>query len=151
MLFGLHKISNWFFTKRLFLVSRGIDLFILLLFNSYIPGSASIGRGTKFAYGGIGIVLHANTVIGENCVVGQGITIGAKEGFSSKISNLAPRIGDNVYISAGARILGDITIEHSSIIAANAVVLKSSPPHSILGGIPAKIIGNTESTYLAIR
>lgn len=106
-----------------------------LLFNSSVPASVKIGRDTKFAYGGIGVVIHARAVIGNNCLIGQNVTIGGKSGWHE-----VPIIGDNVEISAGARILGPVRIGNNVIIGANAVVVKDVPDNCIVAGIPAKII-----------
>lgn len=87
------------------------------------------------AYGGIGVVIHARAVIGENCVLGQNITIGGKSGWYE-----VPIFGDNVHVSAGARILGPVRIGNNVIIGANAVVVKDVPDNCIVAGVPAKII-----------
>ena len=68
-------------------------------------------------------------------IIGQGVTIGRQldpEGV--------PVIGNNVYISAGSRILGNIKIGNNVIIGANSVVIKDVPDNSIVAGVPAKII-----------
>ena len=150
MLYKIYCISSFFYNHKLVLLSRLFDYLILLLFNSYVPGSAQIGKGCKFAYGGIGIVIHSDAVIGFGCVIGQGITIGAKEPYSSKIKNKCPIIGNNVYLSAGCRVLGDIIIGNNSIIGANSVVLNSCEENSILAGIPAKFIRSSNTDYRAI-
>lgn len=123
---------------------------IFLIFNSYIPPSAKIGRGTVFAYGGMGVVIHADAVIGDYCVIGQGVTIGAAEGFFSRVPNRCPRIGDHVYLAAGARVLGDIRIGNRVIVGASAVVTHDVDDHSIVAGVPARKIGETEADYRAI-
>ena len=105
------------------------------LFKSSLPATCTIGVDTKLGYGGIGIVVHARTVIGKNCMIGQGVTIGGKSGWYE-----VPVIGDNVEISAGARILGPVHIGNNVIIGANAVVVKDVPDNCIVAGIPAKII-----------
>ena len=89
--------------------------------------------------------------IGKNCVIGQGVTIGAVEGYFSKEINKCPTVGDNCYIGAGARILGDIEIGNACQIGASAVVLKSAPNNSIIVGIPGRVIGQTTHDYIAIR
>lgn len=104
-------------------------------FNSSVPASCQMGGGTKLAYGGIGIVIHSRAVIGCNCLIGQNVTIGGKSGWYE-----VPVIGDNVHISAGARVLGPIRIGNNVIIGANAVVVKDVPDNCIVAGIPAKII-----------
>jgi serine O-acetyltransferase len=106
-----------------------------LIFNSHIPCSSSIGKGTKFAYGGIGVVIHSRAVIGENCVIGTNVTIGGK----SKEFEV-PNIGDETYISTGSKILGNVKIGRGSIIGANAVVVKDVPEKTIAAGVPATII-----------
>jgi len=124
---------------------------MFLLYNSYIPATARIGRGTVFAYGGIGVVIHADAQIGEGCVLGQGITIGAGEAYASSRPNRCPWIGDNVYIAAGARIIGAIRVGSDVVIGAGAVVTKDVPDGSIVAGVPARVIGRVEPDYRAIR
>ena len=84
-------------------------------------------------------------------MLGQGITIGAAEGYVTSEINRCPVIGDNCYIGAGAKIIGDIVIGNNCQIGASAVVLKDVPDNSIVVGIPAKVIGQTASDYKAIR
>ena len=71
--------------------------------------------------------------IGNNCMINQQVTIGWANGG-------APVIGDNVWIASGAKVLGPVTIGNDVIIGANAVVIKDIPAHSIVAGVPAKII-----------
>lgn len=117
------------------ILSKVIDEINYLLFNSYVPGQCLIGKGTKFGKGGIGVVIHQRTIIGKNCLIGQGITIG---GRSKKYK--VPVIGNNCYLGAGSRVLGSIQIGDNVIIGANAVVLSDIPSNSIAVGIPAKVI-----------
>jgi serine O-acetyltransferase len=147
----LYRIGNWFYNHRVPFIPRIIRNLIFLLFNSYIPVSANIGKGSVFAYGAIGVVIHANAHIGQGCVLGQGITIGAAEGYISNKVNKCPIIGDNCYIGAGAKIIGDIRIGNNCQIGASAVVLKDVPDNSVVVGIPARIVGQTPIDYKAIR
>lgn len=118
--------------KRL---SSRIDTLNKVLTNCIVYGSSDIDVDVKFAYGGVSFIIHKKAKIGSGCTIGQGVTIGMIFGESG-----SPNIEDNVYIGPGARILGDITIGHDSIIAPNAVVNKSTPPYSVIGGVPAKVI-----------
>jgi len=147
----LYRVGNWCHRKHIPLVPTLIRNFIFLLYNSYIPSTAAIGDGSIFAYGAIGVVVHANAIIGSGCVIGQGITIGASEGFVSPEPNRCPTIGDNCYIGAGAKILGEIKIGNSCQIGAGAVVLRNIPDHSVVVGAPARVVGQTEVGFLAIR
>jgi serine O-acetyltransferase len=146
-----HRAGNWFHRKRVPVVPALFRNMIFFLYNSYIPSSADIGKGTIFAYGAIGVVLHSEARIGEGCVIGQGVTIGAAEAFASKTPNRCPRIGNNCYVGAGARILGDITIGDGCQIGAGAVVIRDVPGHSVVVGVPARVVGKTALDFRAIR
>lgn len=93
---GLYHVGNWFYRKKIPLIPKIMWGIIFLVFNSHVPSSATIGKGTKFAYGGIGCVIHSRTCIGRNCLIGSNVTIGGK----SKEYEV-PVIGDNVYIATG--------------------------------------------------
>lgn len=137
----MYRLSNFFYKKNYIKISKLIDKINRIIHNSNIPGSSDIGEESVFAYNGIGIVIHANAKIGKNCMIGQGITIGKQVGKEG-----VPIIEDNVYIAAGARIIGGIKIGHDSIIAPNSVVIKDTEAYSIYSGIPAKkIIAITEN------
>ncbi len=113
-----------------------ITLLIFLIYNSKVPYQAQIGKGTKLGYGGIGVVIHKNTVIGDNCVVSQQVTLG---GGNSHYPGV-PKIGNNVHISHGVVIFGGIVIGNNVEIGANAVVNKPVPDNAIVAGVPAKIL-----------
>lgn len=108
---------------------------IFLLYNSFIPYTCEIGKGTSFGYKGMGVVIHSNAKIGENCIIAQQVTIGGR----SKQKGV-PVIGNNVYIGAGAKVLGDITIGDNCVIGANAVVLQSFDEGCSIAGVPAKVL-----------
>lgn len=135
MLIYLYRIANYLFRHKIPLLPRFIYFVQYLISNSSVPASVSIGKKTKFAYGGIGVVIHSRCVIGNNCIIGQGVTIGGK----SKLFDV-PKIGNNVYISAGAKLLGPLIVGDNSIIGANAVVISNVPSNSIVAGVPAKVI-----------
>ncbi len=131
----IYRISNYLFNKKIPFIPLLLKLFNFILFNSVVPYDARIGKRSKFAYGAIGVVLHSKCQIGENVIIGQNVTIGRQLDPDG-----VPTIGNNVYISAGARILGEITIGDNVIIGANAVVIKDVPSNSIVAGVPAKVI-----------
>lgn len=131
----IYKISNFLYKKKMKKFSKILDIVNYYLHNSIIPGSCTIGENTKIAYGGIGVVIHGRAIIGSHCLIGQGITIGGRNGIDK-----VPIIEDNVYLGAGVRVLGDIVIGHDSIIAPNAIIVKNVAPFSVMAGIPAKKI-----------
>ena len=135
MLIHWYRLGNWLYRHHVPLLPKFIWYLNYILFNSSVPSGCKIGGGSVFAYGGIGVVIQSRAVIGKNCLIGQGVTIGGKSGWYE-----VPVIGDNVHVSAGARILGPIRIGNNVIIGANAVVVKDVPDNCIVAGVPANII-----------
>ncbi|MCQ2496145.1 MAG: serine acetyltransferase [Lachnospiraceae bacterium] len=110
-----------------------------LFFNSVVPYTSEIGKETKFAYGGIGCVVHSRAKIGERVIIGQNTTIGR-----SLDPEDIPTIGNDVYISAGVRIVGKIHVGNNVIIGANAVVCHDVEDNCIVAGVPAKKIRSVD-------
>lgn len=118
-----------------FLVSR-IYVHYRYKYGIEIPPSVDIGSGLYIPHCG-NIVVHNQAVIGCNCTISNGVTLG----YSARGQNKGvPQIGDNVYISPGAKVLGNIVICDNSIIGANSVVLNDMPENAVIVGIPAKTI-----------
>jgi serine O-acetyltransferase len=106
-----------------------------------ISFDAVIGKGFYVGHYG-GIIIGEGVMIGENCNISQGVTIGVG-GRNEKRGS--PKIGDRVYIAPGAKIFGEITIGDDCAIGANAVVATDVPDRAVLGGVPAKIINYNSS------
>jgi len=130
-----YRLSHYLYKSHVPILPRLLYWLIFLLFNSSIPYKSAIGRGTVFGYGGMGVVIHDRVIIGENCIIGQQVTIGGKSGAKNP-----PVIGNRVYIAAGAKIIGDIKIGDNCVIGANSVVLNDIPDNCVAVGIPARII-----------
>lgn len=64
-----YRISRWLYLHRIPFLPKLITLLIFLIYNSKIPYQAHIGKGTKFGYGGMGVVVHSKAVIGDNCSI----------------------------------------------------------------------------------
>lgn len=137
-LLKLYLLSNFLYKKKLIRLSKIIDILNKKINKCVVYGSTSIGKNTVFAYSGIAVVIHKKAIIGENCMIGQCVTIGATEG-AGNIKEI-PTLKNNVYVGAGAKIIGNITIGENTIIAPNAVVNKDVQPYSVVGGVPAKLI-----------
>lgn len=128
-----YRLSNILYRFKIPFFPMIIKGIIFLIYNSVIPYQAKIGKGTRFAYGGIGVVIHKRAVIGTKCVIGTNVTIGGKSGHYQ-----VPIIGNNVYISTGAKVLGPIKIGSNATIGANAVAIKNVEDNTVVVGVPAK-------------
>lgn len=106
-----------------------------------IRHTTNIGKGLYIPHAGT-IVVNAGTVIGDNCTILQGVTVGSNF-FKERYG--APIIGNNVYIGAGAKIIGSIRIGDNVTIGANSVVTKDVPSDVVVAGIPATIISHKKS------
>ncbi len=101
-----------------------------------IHPAAKIGKGV-FIDHGMGVVIGETAVVGDNCTIYQGVTLG---GTGKDKGKRHPTIGNNVTIGSGAKVLGPFTVGDNSKIAANAVVLNEIPPNSTCVGVPAHIV-----------
>ncbi len=133
---SLYRISRWLYQHHIPFLPKIITLVIFLIYNSKIPYTAQIGKGTKLGYGGIGVVIHKDAVIGANVVISQHVTIG---GGNSKYPGV-PVIGDNVYIAHGAIVFGGFKVGNNAKIGANAVVNIPIPDNAVAAGVPVKIL-----------
>jgi serine O-acetyltransferase len=102
-----------------------------------------IGRGAEFGPGfvlihSIGVVINGSVRGGANVKIEHQVTIGAERRKS-------PVIGNDVFIGAGARIIGTVTVGDGAKVGANAVVVHDVPPHTTVVGIPAKVVRHRES------
>ncbi len=133
----------WFFIKLMWLLekvhlsflSKFVSFFIRIFFSAQIPPEVKVGKGTVFGYGALAVVLHKDSVIGSNCRIGSGVTLGSRNPDIG-----APKIGDNTFVATGAKILGGIHIGKDCVVAANAVVVSDVADRSIVAGIPAKVV-----------
>jgi serine O-acetyltransferase len=108
-------------------LARLLALAMRVITGAHVPASAEIGRGTIFAYGAAGLVLHDRVVVGENCLLSPGVVVGGRSGHWE-----VPIIEDNVSLYPGAKVLGPVTIGRGSVVGANAVVVSSLSPNSVV-------------------
>lgn len=99
------------------------------------PG-AKIGKGF-FIDHGHGVIIGETAIIGDNVTLYQGVTLG---GTGKEQGKRHPTIGDNVMISAGAKVLGSFTVGANSKIGAGSVVLEEVPPNSTVVGVPGRVV-----------
>ena len=120
-------------------VRRISEVFTGINFNPEIK----LGPGVYMPHFG-GIVLYGD--IGSNCDIHQGVTVG----YGGHTVDGTPVIGDRVFLGAGAKIIGSITVGNDVVIGANAVVTKSVPDRAVVVGIPAKIV-SMEGSFDFVR
>ncbi len=131
-----YKISHFFYKRKLYFLARYISEKAKRKTSIEIHPGASIGKGLFIDHGN-GVVIGETTVIGNNVIMYQGVTLG---GTGKEKGKRHPTIKDNVLIGSGAKILGNIIIEENVKIGANAVVLNNIPKDTTAVGIPAKIV-----------
>lgn len=103
-----------------------------------LPWSVQLGRGVVFEHQG-GIVIHGRSVIGDRCVIRQGVTLGNR---TMVRNDDAPELGESVNVGAGAKLLGAIKVGDGAVIGANAVVLSDVRSRTTVAGIPAREVRN---------
>lgn len=99
------------------------------------PG-ATIGKGFFIDHGS-GVIIGETAVVGDNVTMYQGVTLG---GTGKETGKRHPTIGDNVMISAGAKIIGSFTVGENSKIGAGSVVIEEVPPNCTVVGVPGRIV-----------
>jgi len=131
-----HRRAHWFYNHGMKFIAKRISYRTRIRTGIEIHPAAKIGQGV-FIDHGVGVVIGETAEIGNNVVIYQGVTLG---GTGKDKGKRHPTIKDNVMISAGAKILGPITIGENSKIGAGSVVLKDVPPNSTVVGIPGRVV-----------
>ncbi len=127
-----HKLHGWKFYFLARLISQSARLFTGVEIH---PG-ATIGRNF-FIDHGMGVVIGETTIIGDNVLIYQGVTLG---GTGKEQGKRHPTLQNNVTVGAGAKVLGNITIGENSNIGAGSVVIDEVPENSTVVGIPGRIV-----------
>lgn len=131
-----HRVAHWFYNKGHKFIATAISNKVRRKYGIEIHPAAKIGKGV-FIDHGMGVVVGETAVIGDNCTIYQGVTLG---GTGKDKGKRHPTIGNNVLIGCGAKVLGPFSVGDNSKIAANAVVLQEVPANCTCVGIPAKIV-----------
>lgn len=131
-----HRVAHWFYLRRRFIVARVISQFARWMTGIEIHPGARIGKGL-FIDHGMSVVIGETTEIGDNVTIYQGATLG---GTGKEKGKRHPTIGNNVVISAGAKVLGSFTVGDYAKIGAGAVVLRAVPPGATVVGVPGRVV-----------
>lgn len=130
----IFRLAAWLHRCGIPVVPRLLYGLNRILFAVVLPPGATIGARVRFAYSGLGVVVHARAKIGNDVKIAQNVTIGGRAGRYE-----VPVIEDDVEIGVGACVLGPVVIGRAARIGANAVVLHDVPPGAIAVGVPATL------------
>ena len=131
-----YRKANWCYRHGLKFWARAISQRCVRRTGIEIHPGATIGR-RLFIDHGTGVVIGETTIIGDDCTLYQGVTLG---GTVKDTGKRHPTLGNHVMVGAGAKVLGPITIGDHSRIAAGAVVLGDIPDHATAVGVPARVV-----------
>jgi serine O-acetyltransferase len=126
------RVGSWCSKKNIPFLRGFIQRLIYSFYGLEISPGADIGGGLYIAHP-IGTVISVKRM-GSNCSIIAAVTIGMRNEWAF------PDIGDNVFIGAGARVLGNIRVGDNAVIGANAVVIKNVPDNATVVGIPGKVV-----------
>ena len=131
-----HRIAHRFWSWRLHWLARIISALARWLTGIEIHPGAVIGR-RFFIDHGMGVVIGETAVIGDDCTIYHGVTLG---GTSWQKGKRHPTLKDNVVVGAGAKVLGPIDIGSGARIGSNAVIVKSVPDATTVVGVPGRVV-----------
>lgn len=132
----MHRRAHWFYNHKMYFFARLISQRCVRKTNIEIHPGAQIGR-RFFIDHGTGVVIGETAVIGDDCTIYQGVTLG---GTGKDKGKRHPTLGNNVMVGAGAKVLGPFKVGDNSNIAAGSVVLSEIPENSTAVGSPARVV-----------
>ena len=131
-----HRRANWLYRHNLPFFARAVSQLSKFTTGIEIHPAAQIGRGVFIDHGS-GVVIGETAVVGDDCVIYQGATLG---GTGKETGKRHPTLGNNVLVGAGAKVLGSFKIGDNCRIAAGSVVLQEVPANCTVVGIPGRIV-----------
>ena len=131
-----HRIAHWLYERGHFFLARWVSQRGRHKTGIEIHPGARIGR-CLFIDHGMGIVFGETTVIGDNCTIYHGVTLG---GTGKDTGKRHPTLGNNVLIGAGTKVLGPVYIGDNARIGAGSVVLRNLPANCTAVGVPAEVV-----------
>ena len=143
----MHRFSHWLWKARFYWLGRLFSHIGRGLTGIEIHPGATIGHRV-FIDHGMGVVIGETAIIGDDCTLYHGVTLG---GTSWNKGKRHPTLEQGVVIGAGAKVLGPITIGAGAKIGSNAVVVKDVPPNATAVGIPARILEEEKAKAEAVK
>ncbi len=131
-----YRVAHWLYKRKHYFLARWYSQRTARKTGIEIHPGARIGKGLFIDHGN-GVIIGETAIIGNNVTLYQGVTLG---GTGKEKGKRHPTIGDNVMISAGAKVLGSFTVGENSKIGAGSVVLSEVPPNSTVVGVPGRVV-----------
>jgi serine O-acetyltransferase len=131
-----HRLAHTLFNWHVPVLPRLISHVSRFLTGIEIHPGATIGEGF-FVDHGMGVVIGETSVIGNNVILYQGVTLG---GTSQQKKKRHPTLGNNVVVGVGAQVIGDITIGDNAKVGAGSVVINSVPANATVVGVPGRVV-----------
>ncbi|MCR5153997.1 MAG: serine O-acetyltransferase [Lachnospiraceae bacterium] len=131
-----HRVAHWLYLHKHYFLARWYSQRTVRKTGIEIHPGAQIGKGLFIDHGN-GVIIGETAVIGDNVTLYQGVTLG---GTGKEQGKRHPTIGNNVMISAGAKVLGSFTVGDNSKIGAGSVVLSEVPSNSTVVGVPGRVV-----------
>ena len=131
-----HVVEHWLWKHGLKSLARISSQFTRFMTGVEIHPGAQIGR-RFFIDHAMGVIIGETTIIGDDCTLYQGVTLG---GTGNETGKRHPTLGNNVIVGVGAAVLGNITVGDNSKIGGGAVAVKDVPPNCTVVGIPGRIV-----------
>lgn len=143
-----HPVAHFLWGLKLRALARLWSYVCRMVTGIEIHPGARVGRNL-FIDHGTGVVIGETAIIGNDCTLYHGITLGGKGGETTESGRRHPVLGNNVIIGAGAQILGAITVGDSARVGANAVVTTDLPAHVTVVGNPARALSQPATDHCA--
>ena len=131
-----HRVAHWLYEHKHYFLARWYSQRTVRKTGIEIHPGATIGKGLFIDHGN-GVIIGETAIIGDNVTLYQGVTLG---GTGKEQGKRHPTIGNNVMISAGAKVLGSFTVGENSKIGAGSVVLSEVPPNCTVVGVPGRVV-----------
>ncbi|NJR62494.1 MAG: serine O-acetyltransferase [Cyanobacteria bacterium CRU_2_1] len=138
---SLYRLAHWLYRRRVVFIPRLISHLTRFFTGIEIHPGAVIGKGV-FIDHGMGVVIGETAMVGDYCLIYQGVTLG---GTGKETGKRHPTLGQHVVVGAGAKILGNIPIGDYARIGAGSIVLREVPSHCTAVGVPSRNICRTNT------
>lgn len=139
----MHRIAHRLWQRKMYTLARFLSHISRVLTGIEIHPGATIGR-RFFIDHGMGVVIGETTIVGDDVVLYQGVTLGAgsaaRQGSQSRGKKRHPTLGNGVVVGSNAEIQGDITMGDNVMVASGSIVLKDVPANSVVVGVPGRVI-----------